>query len=387
MAMSMFRVTKGIELDNIQILEGSGAPGAAGDPSLAPIGSLYLDNTNGDLFTKVAAGVGTNKWSVLATESYVDTEITTVTNMVTALGNAFNYVGVLTSGGATSGAAFDLTTLAAGSKDAGDYYKVTVAGWFVVGAGTPFFANVGDGLVWNTSGDVDKVDNTNSEVQGTTNFITVTGNADTGFVVDIAADFKTRVGDLETDVSTLQTDVSNVQTEVDNIETSLGGSVNTAGVFQPSAFTAFNNVTTPTSITNVLSQIDSSIGPVVVSNSIIDAADNVTTNIQNIANYVENSSLVVTGTATQSVTDTVTGVMAKWLVHVKQTSTPANMNAFEIFAATNGAAVDSNKFGILKTGAAIAGLATDVTLSGADLILSVTSTINMEVTIKRVAVA
>ena len=163
--------------------------------------------------------------------------------------------------------------------------------------------------------------------------------------------------------------------------------MNAAGVFQSSAFAAFDNVTAPTSITNVLSQIDSSIGPNVVSNTIVDAADNVTTNIQNIANYVENSSLVVTGTATQSVTDTVTGVMAKWLVHVKQTSTPANMNAFEIFAATNGAAVDSNKFGILKTGAAIAGLATDVTLSGADLILSVTSTINMEVTIKRVAVA
>ncbi len=399
--MSMFRVTKGIELDDVQMLQGAGAPGAAGDTSLAPVGSLYLDNTNGDLFTKVAVGVGTNKWLVMATESYVDTEITTVTNMVNALGNAFNYVGVLASGGATSGAAFDLDTLTTGNKDAGDYYKVTAAGWFVVGAGTPFFANIGDGLVWNTAGDVDKVDNTNSEVQGTTNFITVTGNTDTGFVVDIAAGFKTRVGDaetaitnlqtdvgnLQTDVGNLQTNVGNLQTEVDSIETSLGGAVNASGVFQSSAFAAFDNVTAPTSITNVLSQIDSAIGPVVVTNSIVNAGDNVTTNIQNIANYVENSSLVVTGTATQSVTDSATGVMAKWLVHAKQTSTPANMSAFEVFAATNGATVDFNKFGILKTGASIAGLTADVTLSGADLVLAVTSTINMEVTIKRVAVA
>lgn len=394
MAMSMFRVTKGIELDNIQMLEGAGIPGASGDSSLAPVGSLYLDNTNGELFTKVAVGVGTNKWSVMATESYVNTEISTVTNLVTSLGNAFNYIGVLTSGGATSGTAFDLDTLAAGSKDSGDYYKVTVPGWFVVGAGTPFFANIGDGLVWNTSGDVDKIDNTNSEVQGTTDFITVTGNSDTGFVVDIAAGFKTRVDNaeiaittLQTDVTTLQTNGGNLQTEVDNIETSLGGAVNTSGVFQSAAFTTFDTVTSPTSITDVLSQIDSSIGPDVVSNTIINAADSVTTNLQNITTYIENSSLVVTGTATQSVTDTVTGVMAKWLVHVKQTATPANMSAFEIFAATNGAGVDSNKFGILKTGVSIAGLATDVTLSGSDLVLAVTSTVNMEVTIKRVAVA
>lgn len=54
-------------------------------------------------------------------------------------------------------------------------------------------------------------------------------------------------------------DASALQTEVDAIETSLGGMVNSSGVFQASAFSGFANVTTPTSLTNVLSQLDTAI--------------------------------------------------------------------------------------------------------------------------------
>ena len=75
MALDFFRITKGLELDNIQLLEGSGVPGAAGDTSLAPVGSIYTDESNGDLYTKVLAGVGTNKWELLATKTYVDMQI------------------------------------------------------------------------------------------------------------------------------------------------------------------------------------------------------------------------------------------------------------------------------------------------------------------------
>ena len=123
--------------------------------------------------------------------------------MVTALGNAFNYVGGL-NGGADSGSALDLETLPAGGRDAGDYYKVLTAGYFKVGAaGTPFYANVGDGIVWNTSGGVDKIDNTDSNVQGTAGEIAVTGSADTGFVVGLNSGFSARVAAAEGSVSTL----------------------------------------------------------------------------------------------------------------------------------------------------------------------------------------
>ena len=153
-----------------------------------------------------------------ATKNYVDTEITAVETQIAALGNAFNYVGVLT-GGVDEPSAFDLGTLVATDREAGDYYKVTTAGWFTYNAVAKYF-NLGDGLVFNTNGSYDKIDNTNSEVQGTANYIAVTGSADSGFVVDVDAAFKTRVSDLETTVTSLQG--SNLQNEVDATQAGAG---------------------------------------------------------------------------------------------------------------------------------------------------------------------
>ena len=153
-----------------------------------------------------------------ATKNYVDTEITAVETQIAALGNAFNYVGVLT-GGVDEPSAFDLSTLVATDREAGDYYKVTTAGWFTYNAVAKYF-NLGDGLVFNTNGSYDKIDNTNSEVQGTANYIAVTGSADSGFVVDVDAAFKTRVSDLETTVTSLQG--SNLQNEVDATQAGAG---------------------------------------------------------------------------------------------------------------------------------------------------------------------
>lgn len=107
--------------------------------------------------------------------------VTAVNSRIDALGAAFNYVGVL-EGGATAGAALLLDSLPAAGKDAGDYYKVSVGGYFKKGAAAAFYVNVGDGLVFNTTGGVDIIDNTNANVLAGQN-IAVTGNADTGFAV------------------------------------------------------------------------------------------------------------------------------------------------------------------------------------------------------------
>lgn len=50
-----------------------------------------------------------------------------------------------------------------------------------------------------------------------------------------------------------------LQTEVDLIEAAIGAAVGETGAFDASAFSAFTNVTTPTSITNALSQLDAAI--------------------------------------------------------------------------------------------------------------------------------
>jgi len=117
-----------------------------------------------------------------------------VTSAIAVLGNAFEYVGVV-DGGADAAGALDLALQT--KKEAGDYYKVNVAGYFKVGAGAAFYANVGDGLIFNTTGTVDKIDNTDSNVAGTVGYITVTGSADTGFNVDVDAAFKARVVAVE----------------------------------------------------------------------------------------------------------------------------------------------------------------------------------------------
>jgi hypothetical protein len=161
------------------------------DGSVAFTGNI---DAGGFKLTNLAAPVnGTDA----TTKTYVD-------GRVEALGNAFNYVGTV-AGGANAGAAYDLDTLAAGGKDSGDYYKVSTSGHFKIGeAGTPFYANVGDGLVWNMAAGVDIIDNTDSTVsEAALGDVAVTGSADVGFVVDLKAAFKSKVSQLETDRGTM----------------------------------------------------------------------------------------------------------------------------------------------------------------------------------------
>lgn len=156
------------------------------DGSVAFTGDINAGNNK---VVNVAAGVAATDAVNLA---QVDAKIA-------ALGNAFDYVGTV-DGGASSGAAFDMNTLSATTS--GKYYKVTTAGYFKVGAaGTPFYANLNDGLVFNTTAGVDKIDNTDSTVTGTAGFISVSGTTDTGFVVDIDSAFKTRMSDAESAIT------------------------------------------------------------------------------------------------------------------------------------------------------------------------------------------
>ena len=79
-------------------------------------------------------------------------------------------------------------------------------------------ANANDGLVWNTLAGVDIIDNTNSTVAGTAEFISVTGSSDTGFLVDIDAAFKGKVSAVETG---LGNEITNRGVAITNLDASL----------------------------------------------------------------------------------------------------------------------------------------------------------------------
>ncbi len=76
MALSFFRIERGLELDGlVQYLQGNGNPGAAGDTAAAPVGSVYTDNASGAVWSKISAGTGVDKWSRLASETYVNNAV------------------------------------------------------------------------------------------------------------------------------------------------------------------------------------------------------------------------------------------------------------------------------------------------------------------------
>jgi hypothetical protein len=127
------------------------------------------------------------------------------------IANAFNYVSGI-AGGAT-GSATDLALQSADGKRAGSYYKVTTAGYFKVSAPVvepldpdlqaEFYVNNNDGLVWNTGGTVDIIDNSNSTLTGTDHLIGVSGSTNLGYTVTIHSDFTTKVSNLESAVGTI----------------------------------------------------------------------------------------------------------------------------------------------------------------------------------------
>lgn len=176
------------------------AADAALDLRVVAVEGSYI-NKDGSVAFTANQSMGSHKLTAVATpeaegdaanKAYVDGRIAN-------LGAAFEYVGIV-EGGASAGAAFDLSTLS--KTSAGSYYKVVVAGFVKQGAeGAAVYVNQNDGVVFNTASGFDIVDNSNSQVHGTALFVDVTGNSDTGFTVDLSATFKGRVDSLETNLA------------------------------------------------------------------------------------------------------------------------------------------------------------------------------------------
>jgi len=205
-----FRKHHGITLANNSWIENMHVERLAADPSPLVAGRLWYNETDKLLrFSTLDAGGAVVIRAIASAEqlqseianlnstltTYVDDEIALIQGQVDALGNAFNYVGVLPAQTGVTGTGTDidpfvLDGMSPGFKDAGDYYKVTQSGYYQFGVTAAIYVDVNDGLVFNTAGTLDRINNQQSDVAGTTDEVVVTGSVETGFVVSIAQAIK-----------------------------------------------------------------------------------------------------------------------------------------------------------------------------------------------------
>jgi hypothetical protein len=73
MSLDFFRVDRGLQLDDTTTyLTGNGSPGTSSDTIAVVVGSVYTDQADGSIWTKILSGAGTDKWQKLASETYVN---------------------------------------------------------------------------------------------------------------------------------------------------------------------------------------------------------------------------------------------------------------------------------------------------------------------------
>jgi hypothetical protein len=72
MAQKFFQIESGLQLNNSVFLSGTGVPGGTSPTDDVGVGSYYINETTGFLYTKDTAGTGTDKWVKQATQDDID---------------------------------------------------------------------------------------------------------------------------------------------------------------------------------------------------------------------------------------------------------------------------------------------------------------------------
>lgn len=439
MSADFFRIYRGLELDEAaQFLTGTGAPGAAGDTSTAPRGSYFTDTATGDLYLKVAQGVGTDKWKRMATEDYVAT--------VASTGLSWREPVAVIDTTAT-----DVATLKA-DLDTDDLIQgvAVTQGMRILGASVAGNKNIF--VVGGVSGDWTLTEDLNPETAGDTTYVIGGDEGGKTFQYD-GSDWVWIQGSASDEDAFIRAFIgkdgagnelplytsTNVVANNDSLEAAAGkldaeaGYANAfmgktdAGNEMPD-YSSVNIVADDDSLTAAIGKLDAAIGAAVVDGEVILSANDVNENITALDSEVESindylgktvgdatpdysstefvadddslttaiskldaalaaTSLTSTLTNVTSITaiDTVAAVTAEWDVFVRETATPTRVRAFKVFAMHNGTDVDSTIFATLTRGGAINGFAATVTFSGGNLVLNIQSTSAVDVKAQRLS--
>ena len=117
MATELFEVESGFIVDDASRIAGTVDPGSAGGlPDEVGVGSIFENTSNGELWMKITAGTGTNKWARMATEQYVNDLITSGTSWREPVEVRDNVATVLPTGTATQPIVVDGISITDGER-------------------------------------------------------------------------------------------------------------------------------------------------------------------------------------------------------------------------------------------------------------------------------
>lgn len=397
MSLDLFRVLGGVQIDDsIQILEGAGIPTLD-----APLGSVYSDTSSGSVgyFLKISSGVGADKWMRLATTAEVQAYAATAISWREPVVRRST-----------------LTTIPASTVN-------TIDGHIIAAGDRVLFSEVAGENVYVASGISGAwvwTEDTNLETAGDT--VYVTGGTDAGKTytfngtnwVWISQESSDELGFLRAFVgknaagnelpdytSTNQiADGQSLETAISALDATFGSDIGAANQVTPGG-TVFGNIseldsTIGADVTNGnyilaantinanIQALDTEIGAQVVSSGVILSTNSVNANITALNAEGLKQGGVTTGTASAVDTLPVGTSFAKWIIKVLD---GVNVRAEEVLAVTNGSSVDYTRYAALKIGSALTPFSAVVTLSGTQLVLTVTGPAGSTVTIKRVSVS
>ena len=328
MSQDFFRVERGIELDEVvQLLQGAGVPGASGDASLAQVGSTYQDTTDGSFFTKIAAGVGTNKWQKMASETYVNNAVgATVSWREPALVRD-NIATTLTTGTPGSPVVIDGVSVSDGGRvlfsaiTGGDgkniYVYNQVTGVFTEDANTESSGDAayvqsgtsaGKTYIFNGSAWVQSDQSSLDELGFIRSFIGKDASGSEGtdyssnnFVVD-GSSLESAIGDLDAEIGAnvsagnYVSPAAKINANIQSIDTAIGANVSAGNHISPAnkvqqniqeldtqigaELAVGNFITAGQSTNSAITALDAEIGANVVNGNFVTAAAKVNANIQ-----------------------------------------------------------------------------------------------------------
>jgi len=411
MSLDLFRVIGGVDVQsddlssNAYILQGTGLPG--GDANVqdgGPIGSMYMrtdvETNNLQLYYK---------WST-ANNSAADWKVTSDKDYVDAVAQGLSWrepVRVQDTTPYANAAAIPTTGIIDGvTLIVGDrvlFSNITLT--------TDQNIFTWDGTTWTedpnqeSSGDAVLVqDGTHAEEQWVYDGITwvqfgsAAGFAELGFL----RAFTGKTGPGSELPSYTSTDVI---TQSDNLEIAVGkldNAMGTGEILNDGGNNAISGdmvwgAAGSLEVTDALNDLNNAIGDRTYTNdnvvvdgetvaSSIDAIDTAIGSLQNQGLTLVGNSIDATAGITLDTIPLLIATESKWIIQVRQTSTPANRRSLEVHSMNDGVAlIDHTEYAILKLGSNIPGFNIDVDISGVDMRLRLTATGNIDYVIRRVA--